>query len=183
MCRIIIEPDSFAENPREWDNIGVMVAFHGRYSLGDEGHGINHKDYNGWDEMEADIIRKNPGAIVIPLYLYDHGGITMNTTGFSCPWDSGQVGFIFASAEKIRECFMVKRITKKVRERVITSLVNEVNTYAQYLRGEVYQYRIEGGEYDGDSVGGFYGSDPFKNGMSDNIPVELHGALKAADII
>ena len=33
----------------------------------------------------------NSVAIVQPLYLYDHGGITMNTTGFSCSWDSGQV--------------------------------------------------------------------------------------------
>ena len=30
--------------------------------------------------------------LMLPLYLYDHSGITMNTTGFSCPWDSGQVG-------------------------------------------------------------------------------------------
>lgn len=32
--------------------------------------------------------------LMLPLYLYDHSGITMNTTGFSCPWDSGQVGWI-----------------------------------------------------------------------------------------
>ena len=24
--------------------------------------------------------------LMLPLYLYDHSGITMNTTGFSCPW-------------------------------------------------------------------------------------------------
>ena len=37
--------------------------------------------------------------LMLPLYLYDHSGITMNTTGFSCPWDSGQVGWIYASKE------------------------------------------------------------------------------------
>jgi len=29
------------------------------------------------------------------LYLYDHSGITMSTSPFSCPWDSGQVGFAY----------------------------------------------------------------------------------------
>ena len=37
--------------------------------------------------------------LMLPLYLYDHSGITMNTTGFSCPWDSGQVGWIYAFKE------------------------------------------------------------------------------------
>ena len=32
------------------------------------------------------------GFVFLPLYLFDHSGITMNTSGFSCPWDSGQVG-------------------------------------------------------------------------------------------
>ena len=85
MTRIIIEHDETAESPREWDNLGVMAAFHGRYSLGDTNHGFRHTDYSGWNEMKADIIRKNPGCVILPLYLYDHSGITMNTTGFSCP--------------------------------------------------------------------------------------------------
>jgi len=34
--------------------------------------------------------------VILPLYLYDHGGITMSTGAFSCPWDSGQVGWIYA---------------------------------------------------------------------------------------
>lgn len=36
----------------------------------------------------------------LPLYLYDHSGITMSTTTFSCPWDSGRVGMIFCSHEE-----------------------------------------------------------------------------------
>jgi len=26
-------------------------------------------------------------AVILPLYLYDHGGVTMNTVGYSCSWD------------------------------------------------------------------------------------------------
>lgn len=177
---IVITADSYPENPRDWDNLGTMAAFHQRYCLGDTDHGIDHRDYSSWDEMENAIIRANPGCVILPLYLYDHSGIRMNTSGFNCPWDSGQVGFIFVSAKKIREYFAIKRVTKKVRERVIASLDGEVETYNQYLCGEVYGYRIEGGKYDGDSCGGFFGSDAFANGMSDHIPKELHELLKDA---
>jgi len=39
--------------------------------------------------------------VILPLYLYDHGGITMSTNPFSCPWDDGgQVGWIYASKQK-----------------------------------------------------------------------------------
>ena len=39
------------------------------------------------------------GFVFLPLYLFDHSGITMNTSGFSCPWDSGQVGWIFCTPD------------------------------------------------------------------------------------
>lgn len=28
--------DEYAENPREWDNLGKMVCWHRRYNLGDK---------------------------------------------------------------------------------------------------------------------------------------------------
>lgn len=178
MTKIVIEQDSEGISPREWDNLGVMVAFHRRYSLGDKGHEFRSEDYTGWDEMERAIARKYRGAIILPLYLYDHSGITMNTTGFSYPWDSGQVGFIFATPKRIREAFNVKRITARLRAKVEALLIAEVSTFDQYLQGDVYQFHIIGGEHDGLSVGGFYGTDPFTNGMSDHIPVELHELLR-----
>lgn len=98
--------DSCPTNPREWDNLGTMVCGHRRYDLGDE-QAQNIGLYNSWDEwLENEIIKPNGGeenVVYLPLYLYDHGGITMNTTGFSCPWDSGQVGWIYATKDRFRE--------------------------------------------------------------------------------
>lgn len=181
MTYIIIAPDTDTESPREWDNMGTMIAFHGRYTLGDKDHGYRADDYNGWDEMEAAIAKANPGGVILPLFLYDHSGITMNTTGFSCPWDSGRVGFIVASAEKIRENFMVKRITAKVRQRAEDVLRGEVETFDQFIRGDVYHFSVE--DDDGNvinSCGGFYGSDPMTNGMTDHIDESLHYLLPGA---
>lgn len=125
--------------------------------------------------------------IILPLYLYDHSGITMSTGRFSCPWDSGQVGFIYCTIERgISECGSVENAEKCLR--------GEVEAYDQYLTGDVYGYVIEEaddyglGEDDDldwsevDSCWGFYGSDPFENGMSEHVDKELHEMLRDAEL-
>lgn len=183
MNSIQLYRDQYPDSPRDWDNIGTMIAFHGRYNLGDD-HDFNHRDYSGWDEMEDAILKRyGKDAVILPLYLYDHGGITMNTTGFHCPWDSGQVGFIVAPVPIIRAAFGVKRVTAKVRKQAIDSLKAEVEVYDYYLRGEVYGYTLS--DADGntvESVSGFYGSDVSKNGMMDGLPEDMHAALKDAEV-
>ena len=50
-----------------------------------------------------DILDNLDKYVILPLYLYDHSGITMSTSVFSCPWDSGQVGWIYAEKKKLIE--------------------------------------------------------------------------------
>ena len=133
--------DEVPNSPREDDNLGKMVCFHKRYNLGDK-HNYNFHNYDSWDEMSSDIIREENVSVILPLYLYDHSGITMNTTGFSCRWDSGQVGFIFVSKNDVRKEYGVKRISKKLREKVTKLLIGEVETYDKYLTGDVYGYEV-----------------------------------------
>ena len=155
------------ESPRTWDNLGTMVCFHGRYNLGDK-HSYRFQDYDSWDEMEKAIIKNEDVAVILPLYLYDHSGITISTTSFDCRWDSGQIGFIFISKKKVREEYSINRITKEWKEKVTKYLEGEVDTYDQYLRGDIYGYKVSkisvcdlGCEHEEvvDSCGGFYGED------------------------
>ena len=157
---IEIIQDENPDSPRNWDNLGTMVCFHSRYDLGDK-HDYNHQDYEGWEEMRKAITRNENVAVILPLYLYDHSGITMNTSGFTCKWDSGQVGFIFVSKEAVRKEFNVKRITRTIQDKVSKLLIGEVETYDQYLIGDVYGYRITDTETDEekDSCWGFYGQE------------------------
>lgn len=155
MNTVEITQDEFTANPREdFDNFGTMVCWHRRYSLGDDQPSATPTEYEN-------ILPK--GSVVLPLYLYDHSGITMKTTPFSCPWDSGQVGFIYVTPEKIREEYSVKRITKKIIEKCKAVLVSEVATYDSYISGEVYLVveKDENGEVV-DSCGGYYGYDVAK---------------------
>jgi hypothetical protein len=158
--RMEIFVDHFPSNPRtEWDNLGTMVCFHPKYRLGDEGHGYDSKDFNSWAEVKKQIIKDHDPAAILPLYLYDHSGVTINTTGFSCQWDGGPVGFIYISKQKARDEFEFNRLTAKVKQQIDEYLVSEVKTYDQYLRGELYGFMIMEGEEVIESVSGYYGRD------------------------
>lgn len=113
-------------DPRTWDNAGTMVCKHGGYNLGDtEEEPDNYED-----------------CIVLPLYLYDHSGITMSTSPFSCPWDSGQVGVIYA-----------KKGSEGMDDKTLEAcLESEVKEYDNYLTGNVWGYVIK------DSAGNFLDS-------------------------
>jgi len=47
--------DENPESPRSWDNMGTMVCFHERYSLGDV-HGLKTDMFSGWEEMKQFIV-------------------------------------------------------------------------------------------------------------------------------
>jgi len=159
---INIVNDLHAGSPRGWDNLGTMICFHKRYSLGDDNHDYNYEDYSSWDELKRAILKKEDIAVILPIYMYDHSGITIATTPFACRWDSGQIGFIFVSKEKVREEYGVKRITKQILKRVSDYLISEVATYDEYIQGDVYGFVID---EDGDSCYGFYGYDHETSGL------------------
>lgn len=165
-------------SPREWDNLGTMMCSHSRYSLGEK-HSFDFKAYESREQMESALKRRFDVAVMLPLYLYDHSGITMKTTPFGDRWDSGQVGYIFVSKKKLREEYSVKRITKKLIEKATKILEGEVNMYDQYLTGDVYGFEIT--DKDGnhiDSCWGFYGDDYANNGIAEHVGDELAELLK-----
>jgi hypothetical protein len=134
-CLIDIYPDDTPSNPRDYDNLGTMVCFHRRYNLGDT------HDFPNPSEFE-EFLQHEKNLLAIPLFLYDHSGITISTTPFACPFDSGRVGSIYVTYETLRKEYGVKNITKKIIERATLCLHSEVITYRKYLRGECYGYEI-----------------------------------------
>jgi hypothetical protein len=175
MNRLKVVQDSSADSPREWDNLGKMICFHNRYDLGDK-HNYNANDYSGWEEMEKAIIKEENPAVILPLYMYDHSGISISTSPFSCRWDSGQIGFILVSKKKALEEFGGKKVTIKLQQKLEAILEGEVETYDQYVRGEMYGFQIVDENDDIiDSCYGFFGTDFANNGMLDYIDHNLLG--------
>ena len=173
--QIIADSDAF--DPRkEFDNACTMCCDHGRYTLGDkDGHDKARaairasKDYRESWEDEFDFhhgpdlfkaILRCIDITTLPLYLYDHSGITMRTSPFSCRWDSGQVGFAFMTRDDVLYNYGGKRLTQAVRDKAFDLIRAEVAVYDQYLTGDVWGYVVENeaGEQV-ESCWGFYGID------------------------
>lgn len=131
--RIRIESDTNCLDPRkDFDNMGIMVCWHSSYNLGDEQPKEDAETYR--EELPED-------SIALPLFLYDHSGLTMNTSGFSCGWDSSCVGFIYVTPETIIKEFGDD--FEESREKARLNLVSEVNIYDLSLRGQVWGYTVE----------------------------------------
>lgn len=164
ILRIIQDTDP--ESPRAWEPPNTMVCFHNRYDLGDKDHGFSDPD------SFKEFMTENPGIVALPIYLYDHSGLRMNTTGFDCRWDSGQVGWIYCTDKELQEEF------KGDKDAAKKFLVASIETYDQYLCGDIWGFDVvettvcsEGHTHENhlDSCWGFYGSDPMTNGMLENM--------------
>mgnify|MGYP000395082947 CR=1 FL=1 len=155
------------ENPRKRDNLGTMVCWHRRYRLGDRHNFATPGDFTNYvtTELKGQVLMQ-------PLYLLDHSGLVMSTAPFNDPWDSGQVGWIYVTKDRVRNGLGVKRITAPVRAWAMSILEAEVELYNHYLSGEVFWYMLRAGNEVIDSCGGFYGSDFRQNGMAEYLPPE-----------
>lgn len=139
--RIRIDHDQDCGSPREYDNLGTIATWHSRYKLGDVQPGITPAEY----------LKTLPtGSIVLPVFMYEHSGIALSCGPFACPWDSGQLGVISITPEKIRREYSVRHILKKLRIQVTASLRSEVEEYSKFVNGECYSFAIE--DPDGETI-------------------------------
>lgn len=156
-----LEHDEDAENPLEdCDGTPTFVCFHNRYRLGTDDHSYEPDMFSGWAELEKQIIKEHKPWAILPLYLYDHSGLTIGYVPFGCPWDSGPIGFAFYSKKQILQNWGYRKRTAKRIVNVEESLKGWVEAYDKYLRGEIYSYVIT--DRDGeivDSCGGYYSAE------------------------
>jgi len=97
------------------------------------------------------------GGVVLPLYLYDHGVVSISTSSFvgrahHADWDSGQVGYVYIEGPDI-----VKEWDGD-KEKAVKYLQAAVKEWDYVYRGEVYGFSVfrADGEVE-DSCGGFIG--------------------------
>lgn len=159
--KIEIHHDNDGESPREWDNICIFHIAHRRYSFGD----VNHSTLESFNAAVREAHRN--GDIVLPLFMYDHSGITISLAPFSCRWDSSQCGAVIVPRKKMIEEFSKKIFTPKLKARALDVAAAEVATMDLFCTNQVYGYKIfgpiQGDEDDDDcreeleACWGFYG--------------------------
>ena len=128
----------------------------------------------------------------MPVYAYVHSGATISTSPFSCPWDSGQSGFVYVTREDAVAGWGKKLLTAEVRKKALAACEGLVKEFATYLEEGMWGFVAEElearhvkvtspdrtevlSEYDEetweqvDSCWGFVGRDWKTNGMADYI--------------
>jgi hypothetical protein len=177
---IRLDPDPL--NPRvDYDNVTKMICFHPRHVLGDKHEFKTPHDflvdltfelYDGAEDLQRDDLEEKTTAELttmvegkvfwLPLFIYDHSGITMSTRRvgqFTDRWDAGQVGWVYLTKKKLlEEIGNVPADPEGMTNRANEVLEADVETYDEYLTGQVYGYVIETPEDEhADSCWSFFG--------------------------
>lgn len=138
-------------NPREeTECMGNMICFHRRYNLGDKHQFKTPEEFWNWYQENEDLM-----AVVLPLYLYDHSGLAMSTSDFGDKWDSGRVGYYYASLQDVKDFGYSEKDIPLIEAR----LEDEVKDYNSYLHGDFIKidFKVLDGSFELNS-GTVYGS-------------------------
>jgi len=120
-------------------------------------------------------IAKN-NCCILPLYLYDHSGITMSTSRFNDPWDSGQVGWIYVSHTDVEKEYGT--FNEESIEKAMKLLQGEVEYYDHYIRGDCYGFQLYKDDEEIDSCWGFIGSpDEMRSDVEGYLPEGAKGIM------
>jgi len=182
--RLRVEFDEISaehDSPRKWDNLGTFITWDRGYNSPDENEFDSPKDFlEWWHEFSFD-------GVMLPVFKFEHSGVKYSTRPFSNPWDSGQVGFIYALGETLE----FNGFDPTDKERVAEVLRSEVDTYSQWANGEVYYFNLDKAnecdhchnvEWENvDNCNGFIGGVPLD---SMDLPAELiEAASKLAGVL
>ena len=146
-AKVAIYVDEDATNPREVDVLlSTFAHWHRDYDLG-ERKATEAEMYalrRGGFPLLARYLRASEGAVVVlPVSLLDHSGLTLWLGGGphwsdTAGWDSGTVGFVYATADRARELEIGPE--HAIIEAVIET---EMEEYGRYVAGECFGYVIE----------------------------------------
>ena len=154
--RLVIDQDEHPDNPRFWSNLGTMLCRNRNYDLGDCNSTEETKEQideicrkygksdEELDEMsfseKVKFILEQDDVCGFPLWIYDHGGISIST-GLIDSWDSSFVGLIFVEKDFYLTEMNLKDETDW-KEKAKKILLAEIETYDDYLTGNVYSYTL-----------------------------------------
>lgn len=202
-----VERDEIPSNPIDDEENVHLTCWHRRYNLGH-----NHSYESPWqfitelarennvavdednDTISNVVNRLKEKVLILPLWMYEHSGISISCAAsfdqkpgypYNDPWDAGAVGFAWITKKEAIE--QVGYSEDEWIEKASLLIQGVVETYNAYLNGDIYGYVLYEKEPDGsikelDSVGGFYGSDVFENGMTDSVGEGLREAIKANEV-
>ena len=132
--QIIISQDIDCESPREWDNLGQLLADVRGHNIGDGSLRafLNATDYDGDDGNITEIVAYlNKSGYAVPISMTEHSGRSFYRGAPCEPWDSGYIGVYYVSDT---DGLTVEQMNGRIDD--------ELNEYEQWANGECYCYRV-----------------------------------------
>lgn len=126
--------DGYCYDPlKEFDRLETIITTDNRYFTGDE---IIDDD---WEEKRKEI--EDEGGIVLPLYMLAHSIIHLSLDPFVDRWDSGCVGFVYVTREKLDDEYKgyTLEMAQECAQKCIEGDIKLINAY---LEGNVYGIRM-----------------------------------------
>ncbi len=143
-------------DPRGDDNLGMLWLTHGgRYAFPQE----IDIDPTGTTVYDAINEACNP-PVILDVYMMDHSGLAFSFApfgGYHGYFDSGLVGFIFTTMERIKEYLGFEELDEDRNAQIREILWTELKDFEAYVNGQVYGYRILKDDELVDSCWGFIG--------------------------
>jgi hypothetical protein len=129
---IVVSYDESPDNPRDLFVRTILHLDHSRYDLAQETGLGSPRDYDeGTAGFEAALREDYPEFRLVPVYGYEHGGLSLSLTPFSDPWDSGQAGIILIHKDDADAAAQA-----------------ELEEYTAYLNGHLYRWTLDDDEND-----------------------------------
>lgn len=123
----------YSSNPKAPDSdIIKLLTKHRRYNIA-----IEMNTMFQWDNVfdsNGDILKYiTDEYFALPVYMLDHGGLTLSTTKFNDRWDSGKLGIICVSKIDAKK-YVIPNFEEAAE--------NYLKLYTNYLNGEIYSITI-----------------------------------------
>ena len=103
------------------------------------------------DLMDAS---KNNPSVVRPVYMYDHGGILLNTEEFHDRRDSRHLGWMYITSRQMRKY----RFSPEQAMKTIQAELEELEELESYANGTVYAVLLERAGQDNELTGDIHPS-------------------------
>ena len=170
-----LDDDGDQESPLEWNEWLIWANFERNYT--------SHSEYADPEEAMADA--KENGYLIFNLYRFEHGAVAYKvgeSNPFSCPWDSGQVGYVFVDKAKARKEWMWQRISKKRLDQLEQTVRNICETFSAWANGEIYGYIVRDADDEIlESCWGYYGGDDRDYCMKEGVRMAEHLVKQARE--
>ena len=170
---LIVTPDDNADSPNDWDNDECFLVYDHRDFC------IKRKGFDPEDINNNDLTNSYDNYYIFPVYAYIHSGVRLSLSRGNDRFDTSMKGFILVKKDQLISWTLEEKPHVCTKEDSLKMAQNLIETWNQYLSGDVYRYETieeitckDCGHITTNTIdcyGGFYGDDIATNGILDNI--------------